>query len=123
MTNDKWKMNPALRFFPFPSERATNEQKSSGSAGIPACGLSGNDRLIEASRQGCLRSQRYSRRYDEKQSVCSLLCRDSISCGICLGVKFVKLRAIRAQAGAGADVAKPRSGLERFRKGENFQPS
>src|SRR5215831_15986217 len=38
--------------------------------------------------------QKFSRRYYEKQSVCSLLCRDSVSCGICLGVEFVKLSAI-----------------------------
>src|SRR5262245_41609772 len=31
--------------------------KHSGSAGILACVVSGNDRLTEASRQGCLRSQ------------------------------------------------------------------
>jgi hypothetical protein len=34
-----------------------NNNDRPGSAGIPACFAYGNDRLTEASRQGCLRSQ------------------------------------------------------------------
>jgi hypothetical protein len=65
--------------------------------------------------------QKFSRRYYEKQSVCSLLCRDYVSCRLCLGVELVKLRAIRAQATAAAIVAKRKAVSERFRKGEEFQ--
>src|SRR5215510_3640089 len=64
--------------------------------------------------------QNFSRRYYEMQSVCSLLCRDSISCKLSLGVEFVKLRAIRAQATAAA-VAKRKAVPGSLRKGEEFQ--
>jgi hypothetical protein len=41
----------------FPGTQASWERKRPGSAGILACEVSGKDRLTEASRQGCLRSQ------------------------------------------------------------------
>src|SRR5262245_37754752 len=77
-------------------------------AGSPQARMSGDPR-------------KFQRRYDEKQFVCSLPGRNSISCWICLGLEFVKLRAIRAQTGADADAAKGRAVFERFGKGESYQ--